>query len=652
MSRFRFGLTFLLGLAALLSTDLALPYSYTMMRDADLRAQAPVVYTARVEAVLGGFATPGGIETRYRLSLGNVLQGRLRDRPIVLALPGGELPNGAGQMAYGVPTLKAGERVLLFAAVRRDGIHQAMQLSLGVFFEQTVGGQRVYMRYLDADSATPKSRNSSYQRVRDAAGFEMWLRDADAAPDDAPYFLDGPAFANEQAKFNLLRDTTSTQPIRWFQFDTNTALLWVSTVGSDPTITANRFTMLTNAANALTNDAGSRLTVTHASGTIASPDTHCNDLVSDGHSVLWNDPLNQLAGSYSCAGGGTLAFGGPCYSNALQNSNGQQYHNAFEGRITVQDGVGCEFNGNSGADGAEVMLHEMGHVVGLAHSCGDSATGSCSGGSAADNAIMRAFAHLDGRGATLQPDDLAALTFVYPVPAVPPNLTISDVSVTEGNAGTTTATFTVSLSAATNQAVTFNFATADGTATTANSDYVSSSGSRNIAAGQTSTTINVTVNGDTAIEANETFVVNLTNVVNAVAVDAQGTGTITNDDVPPTLSINDASVTEGNAGTKLMTFTVSLSAASSQLVTATFNSANGTATTANADYLVASGLVSLPAGQLSASVNVTINGDTAQEADETLFVNLSSPSNATLADGQGLGTILDDDNRIFAHSFE
>lgn len=648
MSRLRFGLFLLLALCA----DLAGAYSYTMMRDVDLRAQTPVVYTAQVEAVLGGFATPAGIETRYRLSLGSVLQGKLRRRSIVLALPGGELPNGVGQLAYGVPTLKAGERVLLFAAVRGDGLHQAMQLSLGVFFEQQIAGRRVYLRYLDADDATPKARNSSYQRVRDATGFETWLRDADALAADAAYFLDEPEFSGAQAKFNLLRDTTSTQPIRWFQFDTDSALLWVSTAGTDPTITANRFTMLTNAANALTNDAGSRLTVTHASGTIASPDTHCDNLNSDGHSVLWNDPLNQLAGSYNCAGGGTLAFGGPCYSNALQNSNGQQYHNAFEGRITVQDGVGCEFNGNSGADGAEVMLHEMGHVVGLAHSCGDSATGSCTNGSAADNAIMRAFAHLDGRGATLQPDDLAALAFVYPAPAVPPNLSISDVSVAEGNSGTTTATFTVSLSAATNQAVTFDFATANGTATTANSDYVSSSGPRNIAAGQTSTTINVTVNGDAAIEANETFVVNLTNVVNAVAVDAQGTGTITNDDAPPTLSINDVSVTEGNASTKLMTFTVSLSVASNQLVTATFNSANGTATTANSDYQVANGVVSLPAGQLSASVNVTINGDTAQEADETLFVNLSSPSNATLADSQGQGTILDDDNRIFAHSFE
>ena len=114
-------------------------------------------------------------------------------------------------------------------------------------------------------------------------------------------------------------------------------------------------------------------------------------------------------------------------------------------------------------------------------------------------------------------------------------LSINDVSVTEGNSGTITASFTVSLSSpAVAGGVTFDIATADNTATTANNDYVTNSlTGQTIAAGSTGPyTFNVTVNGDTTAESNETFFVNVTNVTGATVSDGQGLGTITNDDVP------------------------------------------------------------------------------------------------------------------------
>ena len=113
-----------------------------------------------------------------------------------------------------------------------------------------------------------------------------------------------------------------------------------------------------------------------------------------------------------------------------------------------------------------------------------------------------------------------------------PTLSINDVSVTEGNAGATTATFTVSLSAAASTAVTVNYATADATAT-AGSDYVAGSGTLSFAVGETAKTLTITVNGDTTVEPNETFLVNLSTPVGATIADAQGQGTIVNDDNPP-----------------------------------------------------------------------------------------------------------------------
>ncbi len=231
----------------------------------------------------------------------------------------------------------------------------------------------------------------------------------------------------------------------------------------------------------------------------------------------------------------------------------------------------------------------------------------------------------------------------------PPNLTINDVSVTEGATGNTVlASFTVSLSApAPAGGVTFSIATADGTATTADSDYVAKSlTGQTIAAGNTSYTFDVTVNGDSAIEPNETFLVNVTSITGATGTDTQGQGTITNDDaVLPQLSINDASVTEGNSGTVAAQFTVTSSvAAPAGGYIVSYSTGDDTATVANSDYLAASGTVTILQGQTTATFDITVNGDTNVEPNEQFFVNLTlSPIGTQIADGQGVGTITNDD---------
>src|SRR5262249_29601736 len=111
----------------------------------------------------------------------------------------------------------------------------------------------------------------------------------------------------------------------------------------------------------------------------------------------------------------------------------------------------------------------------------------------------------------------------------------------------------------------------------------------------------------------------------------------------PTFSINDVTQAEGNAGTTSFTFTVTLSMSSSQTVTVQYATADGTAT-APSDY-TAVGLTTLTfaPGQTAQTVTVSVNGDTTSEPDETFFVNLSNASGAGIADGQGVGTIQNDD---------
>ncbi len=113
-----------------------------------------------------------------------------------------------------------------------------------------------------------------------------------------------------------------------------------------------------------------------------------------------------------------------------------------------------------------------------------------------------------------------------------PVLSITDTNVLEGNSGQTDLAFAVRLSLPSPLAVTVNFATADGSAQ-GGTDYVPTNGVLSFAPGQTNGAVIVRVSGDTSPEPNETFLVNLAGAVNAGLGDAQGVGTILNDEVPP-----------------------------------------------------------------------------------------------------------------------
>lgn len=229
-----------------------------------------------------------------------------------------------------------------------------------------------------------------------------------------------------------------------------------------------------------------------------------------------------------------------------------------------------------------------------------------------------------------------------PPPPPPPTVSINDVTVTEGNTGTTDATFTISLSKASSQDVTVHYATAGITATEG-SDYTAASGDVTIPHGQTSYSVTVAVTGDRHAESTETFAVNLSNPTNATIGDGQGIGTIYDDD--PTISINDVTVTEGNTGSVNATFTVSLSFVSDVDVTVHYATASNTATSGS-DFASTFGDAIIPHGQLSKTFNVPVTGDRVAESTETYYVNLSAPVNAEIADNQGIGTILDNEPRI------
>lgn len=226
-------------------------------------------------------------------------------------------------------------------------------------------------------------------------------------------------------------------------------------------------------------------------------------------------------------------------------------------------------------------------------------------------------------------------------------LFLGDVTVGEGDSGTTMAVFTIGLTSPAATEVTFDVATADGTAFASAGDYVAASlTGQTIPVGSQIHSFAVVVNGDTTFEPDETFLVDLDNVTGAALVDGQGVGTIVNDDPEPggpALSIGDVSIAEGDAGSSLATFTVTLSPASPNRVRVDFATADGTAI-GLADYLPTSGRLTFPRGVTSQTVTVEVLGDVLAEPTETILVNLSNPVNAGILDGQGVGSVLDGDN--------
>jgi hypothetical protein len=238
------------------------------------------------------------------------------------------------------------------------------------------------------------------------------------------------------------------------------------------------------------------------------------------------------------------------------------------------------------------------------------------------------------------PDDIVGTYFLDGMP----RLAIGDVTVLEGNDGSTAFVFTVTRSGPSGQAVSVDYATADGTAAVG-SDYQAAFGTLTIPAGQTTATITVQVNGDRKGEPSEFFVVNLSNATNATIADAQGVGTIV-DDEPRVTIFGVGGDKEGNSGTRPFVFTVSLSNAYDEPVALTYATADGNAT-AGSDYQATSGTLTFATGETTKTITVLVNGDRLVESFyEDFFVDLSGATNAVITFSRGGATILDDEPRI------
>jgi len=407
-----------------------------MMSDEALVDLAPGIVVARVVSVEPASA-PRLPSTDYSVEVERTLKGRVPGSTLSVRVPGGIGPNGLGFHVFGAPRFEVGDRVILFVSPTTDGTFRLYQLMLGAFHERRVDGERLALRDFAETREVEVPGVRSEKELREARAprrldaFVHWIADrARGEQRERDYFLQPSEISdevrNQLEAFRLFEDPLDGLNLRWFAFDGGETITFQVDEDGQPGLTLQQFqTAVLRGAFAWSIVPGTNIRYT-ASGTTAATGglSVSNDSVNG---VTTEDPNHngQFGGPYNCVFGGVLAIGGPWFTAAtMAGPGGEQFHRIVEGDVITNQNIGCFFDASADRQAAadELFTHELGHTLGIAHSCGDAAAGLCNT-PLENEAIMRATVHDDGRGARLHDDDRRAARALYPsslfTPAIP-----------------------------------------------------------------------------------------------------------------------------------------------------------------------------------------------------------------------------------------
>jgi PKD repeat protein len=420
MTHFRvYWLTCVLTLfaAAASATTIVLPTDKQLIAKSPLVVEGTVI---RSEAVDRGEA----IWTETTIAVERTLKGSAIGTVTVREV-GGQLGDRITKI-FGAPEYAVGERVMAFLTPTPRGDYQTMDLFVGKFSEQlTLSGRRVFVR--DDAGADATLLDSNFQAIsaknlqRSADRFESYV--AGGGTGDANYGIENGVLQRDvpmvvgvsghltpSDKFTLISDPTV---FRWYAFDRGSSARWY-TFGAQSGYSSGGVTEIQTAMNAWNSYTEAKISYSYAgAGSGTSPGNVRSNGTND---ILFNDPNNEISGTYSGSSGGTVGVGGfngtassanwtsPFGADAQHSAGTFRAIEITEGNFVIQDGV-SPTAGISSTLLAEIAAHELGHTLGFGHT--------------SDNTALM-YAYVTGRGPSLRADDQTAARWLYPNGTVTP----------------------------------------------------------------------------------------------------------------------------------------------------------------------------------------------------------------------------------------
>ena len=388
------GVAILLGILVLAGAAEATLYA--PMDEATLVAASAAIVTGTVTASAPR-RIDGRIVTETTVVVDRVYKGAIGGMSVTVTTPGGEV-DGERAVVFGAPSFVADEAVLLFLQESPAGEVRTTALALGAYrLETAVDGTILATRMIPTRETRRLDDIAATAQALGDPGSDVGTTDPDGSGTPVT------------AYFTLL----GSPPGRWFQADSGQAVRY-AVANADVQLGSAVSDSVVDAAMAAWTDVPTASIVLERGGS-ASTGPSIAGGKCDGRSVVqFNDPANEIGSLSNCSG--ILAVGGFCTKSTTGQFNGQTFARISEGDLTVNNGLADCFPRRR--DYEEIVTHEIGHSIGLGHSSENPNEPD----PVLRDATMYFLAHLDGRGASLRADDVAAVSFVYKIENDPNDL--------------------------------------------------------------------------------------------------------------------------------------------------------------------------------------------------------------------------------------